>query len=396
MNKKFYVGLVVALVFFAGLALLLSRREANPSENKGNITAERPLLIPTESQDLKGQYVVGAILPPPTDAVGEAMKNALTLAVEEINSGKGVLGKKLAIDYVYLDAPENAKAEIAGLAKQGVREVILGPNVNGETLRRAVADNKMIALTTAGASGARQSDYLFTFGPAADNVGEGAAAATYAVKNLKLNKLAVIADDAPESVALKNEFAAAVKNLGGQLTVAESFKAATGDFAAQVERIKKAKPNFILVLSVKEENGVKLAGAFEGAGKVLVAGSLAGVAALQSDAATRGVLRLAPFFDEKTDRMADFLWVYDKRFNGAPASVRDAAEVNGLAYLIRDAVEKDKDDSVAMQKTFSTMINGWAGGALADITLDRFGDIKWREYEVAPAAGGTAEVVKLN
>ena len=68
------------------------------------------------------------------------------------------------------------------------------------------------------------------------------------------------------------------------------------------------------------------------------------------------------------------------------------ANAYSAVFLAKDLYEKGDDTGVKMQKTLSTLIKGWAGGALGDVALDANGDIVWKTFSVHEVKDG--EVVE--
>ena len=100
-----------------------------------------------------------------------------------------------------------------------------------------------------------QQGYKTAFRLMADDGKQGKALGEYAVKTLKLKKLAVIDDATAYGQGLADEFANAVKAAGGQVVKREHTNDKAVDFAAVLTSIKGAKPEAIFFGGYDQQAG---------------------------------------------------------------------------------------------------------------------------------------------
>jgi branched-chain amino acid transport system substrate-binding protein len=86
---------------------------------------------------------------------------------------------------------------------------------------------------------------------------QGAVMAKFARENLKLNQVAILQDNkSAYSIGLKDVFSSKFAEMGGKITVTESYSQGDTDFRAQLTAIKKTKPQAIYVPGYYNDVGI--------------------------------------------------------------------------------------------------------------------------------------------
>lgn len=152
-------------------------------------------------------------------ARGEAAKNGVALAIEEINDAGGVIGKN--IEVIYKDGACNA-AQATTSFTELVQEVSVVISVcDEETLAAALlADEKEVVLLSVGSSSpdiTYAGEYVFRLWPSDD--AEGRVIAEYLVKQERAKTAAVIFSNNDYGITLKNTFAKRFAEMGGNVTL---------------------------------------------------------------------------------------------------------------------------------------------------------------------------------
>lgn len=96
--------------------------------------------------------------------------------------------------------------------------------------------------------------------------------------------------------------------------------------------------------------------------------------------AATSTLSFEPYFNETTERAAPFFAAYRKKF-GEPPTPFFQANAYSAVFLIKDLIEQNNLDT---EKALASLyaLSDWAGGAHASLTLDRKGNVVWKEFNV--------------
>ncbi|SDM48794.1 amino acid/amide ABC transporter substrate-binding protein, HAAT family [Oryzisolibacter propanilivorax] len=186
----------------------------------------------------------------PNTFAGRDNDNGVRLAVEELNARKiKVGGKTLKFEVVSEDDQCDAKTGVAVAQKfvdTGVRYV-MGPYCSGVTIPASrVYDNGGTLVSTVGTNPKiTQAGYKNLFRIVASDVQAGANMATYAAKDLKAKKVAVIDDRTAFGQGLADEFAREAQKLGLAVVGREFTTDKATDFMAILTNIKAKQPDAI-------------------------------------------------------------------------------------------------------------------------------------------------------
>ena len=185
---------------------------------------------------------------------GKAVDNAVKMAVDKINDGGGILGKK--IQYISYDEKGTADEAVNAynrLAQDDKVVAIIGDVTSKPcyaVAQRAVDDN-MPLLTPS----ATQENIT----PLGKNIFrtcfidpyQGTLMATYAAQKLGAKSAAILYDSADSySTGIGDAFETAAKNLGITITNKEGYQGGSGgskDFKAQLNKIKNSNPDVLML-----------------------------------------------------------------------------------------------------------------------------------------------------
>jgi len=192
---------------------------------------------------------LGAILPQtgPVAQAGEFVQHGIDLALEEINSEGGVDGKPLEI--IFEDSQCNPKQAVSSFHKlTDVDSVsaIVGPFCSGSTMAIAplTTQNKIVVLSPGSTTPelTDAGDYVFRVTPSdiyeADFIKKHFEQNYDSVAILQVNNKWGV----DMLVALKNA-------LGDRIKHVESYTPDDGDVRVQITKIKKSKPQALMVLA---------------------------------------------------------------------------------------------------------------------------------------------------
>ncbi|MEG1432742.1 ABC transporter substrate-binding protein [Eubacterium sp.] len=186
-----------------------------------------------------------------TASYGNAAKNGIELAVDQINEAGGVLGKK--IELVSYDTKGDATEAVNAYNRLRDNDgvvAIVGPVLSGEALAikdLAKEDNMPILSPTAtaddvtvGADNSFRVCYLDAY--------QGNAGANYAVDVLGAKNAAIlVCKGNAYSEGLASAFTKTFESKGGKILGTESYSDKDNDYSAQLTKIKQLNPEVVYV-----------------------------------------------------------------------------------------------------------------------------------------------------
>jgi branched-chain amino acid transport system substrate-binding protein len=166
---------------------------------------------------------IGAILPLTGDAAewGSNTKNGIDLAVDNINSGGGINGRKIKILYEDTQGmPQNGVAAIQKLINVEKLPTVIDDSMSSVTLAMApIAENNKVVLLSVGATAPKISEagkYIFRIWNSDDL--EGKVSARFVYDDLKLKNAAILYINNDYGTGLDSVFKKAFEELGGKIT----------------------------------------------------------------------------------------------------------------------------------------------------------------------------------
>ena len=302
-----------------------------------------------------------------TAAFGTSTDHGIQLAIDEINAGGGVLGKKIK---VYLEDDQSKAEEVPAVVSKLIDQhkvvALLGEVASSRSLAAApiAQRNKvpMISPSSTNPEVTKKGDYIFRMCYLDDF--QGASMARFAFNSLGKKKAAVLFDIKNDySVGLSGFFMDEFKKLGGTVAAKESYEEGANDFRAQLTKIKSAQPDFLFVPGYYADaakiakqardlgidipflggDGWESAKLFEIGGKS-VEGSFYGN---------------HYFAGDQAPAVANFVQKFKERYGEQPDSM--AALGYDAAKLLADAIKRaGSTDGEALRKALSET-SGWSG-----------------------------------
>lgn len=86
----------------------------------------------------------------------------------------------------------------------------------------------------------------------------------------------------------------------------------------------------------------------------------------------------APYFNPGSERAASFFAAYREKY-GEPTFPFYQANAYSIVFLIKDLIEQNAMDTEKAIKSLQTL-KDWAGGAHGSLTLDKNGDVVWKDF----------------
>lgn len=200
-----------------------------------------------------GTIKIGTIQPisGPVSAYGVQSRNAIEMAIKEINDKGGVLGKKLEL--FVEDDEANPEKTVNAFKKLATQNKIVGL-VGALTSKCSLAITKeaqqrkivMISPSSTNDAVTTGGDYIFR--ACYKDSFQGGVLARYAFENLNAKNAAILFDNTNDySVGMKDNFKKMFESLGGKIVAEESYATGDKDFNAQLTKIKSSNPEVLLI-----------------------------------------------------------------------------------------------------------------------------------------------------
>ena len=185
------------------------------------------------------------------------------LARSQVNDSGGLLGMQVEFivmdnqgDREFPDAAESVRIAKALIEEEGV-VAILGPLLSTNSMQVGPVVTELRRPIITGSSGEKvTSTGEFVFITVAPSSVQGATTAQFALDPVELNaKTAATIRQAGDvySSAVADAFEANFQKLGGTLVASEVYQHGDRDFAAQLEKIKAAAPDVLLIAGFSPE-----------------------------------------------------------------------------------------------------------------------------------------------
>jgi branched-chain amino acid transport system substrate-binding protein len=199
----------------------------------------------------------------PAAADGASAKDAVELGLKEVNAAGGIKGKK--VELVVYDDRLKAEEAVAIATKLIEKDKVIGVvsgSYSGPTRVTAPIFQKAGMPMVAGyavhpdvtwdAKEKKANDFMFRNGFLGEI--EGAAAAEFAVKEMKAKKMSIISMDNDFGRAISAGFAQRAQKLGGAILSKQMYKfPGEKDFRPYLTRIKEENPDLIFAAGYYNE-----------------------------------------------------------------------------------------------------------------------------------------------
>ncbi|TAL93053.1 MAG: branched-chain amino acid ABC transporter substrate-binding protein [Paraburkholderia sp.] len=181
---------------------------------------------------------------------GKDFQNGITLAVEEENATKPVIGGK-PVRFVLDSADDQADPRTGTTVAQklvddGIKGM-LGHFNSGTTIpaSRIYANAGIPEIAMATAPEYTQQGFKTTFRMMTSDTQQGSVAGTFAVKSLGMKKIAIVDDRTAYGQGLADQFEKAAKASGATIIAREYTNDKAVDFKAILTKLKSANPDLI-------------------------------------------------------------------------------------------------------------------------------------------------------
>lgn len=297
--------------------------------------------------------------------LGDYIRNAFALAVDEINAAGGVAGRK--IEYVIYDdaaAPATSINVVTKAILNDKVDAMFGPNMSSCVLavHQIAKDNKipMLVGATSPSFGFDKVGNEWLFRLRADDEVKVVNLVKYAVEHLDVKKPAIIHGSTDYCVVAKDVAVREFEKYGIKVVSMEQMKEGEKDATGQLLKIRKAAPDALIGLTHEPEAAVVMRQFRQlGFKDVDVLGFSAwGVPAFTdlAGSAAEGVISVQGFTPEFQDpNVQGFVAKYKARYNSLPSDPAQAY-YDGV-YLLAHVIEKVGFDREAIRKGLTEVEN---------------------------------------
>lgn len=247
--------MIMALSLFTGCSSKQAAPAASSEQTASDASLEAETIKVGLNYELSGNVAT----------YGQGLTEGIELAVEEINSNGGVLGKQ--IELVKADNKSD-NAEAANVAAKLITRdkvvAILGPATSGNTKGAIpVATQHKVPLISASATAdditvdSNGNVREFIFKTCFSDSFQGFIMANFAFEDLKVKNAAILMDNTSDySKGLAKSFKERFESLGGTIVTEQAYQAKEKDFRAVLTNIKSGNPDVLYLPGYYEEVGL--------------------------------------------------------------------------------------------------------------------------------------------
>ena len=215
----------------------------------------QPIVPSTNST--QSPLIIGALLPltGASSSFGEELRNAIDLAVQDVNSQGGINGRLLKI--IYEDDqcdPKTGVTAITKLIEVDAVKIVLGSWCSGVVVAEGpVAESHKVIVMAEGISPkiSTLGDYIFRIQPSASFYMKDASAY---VRSLGISRAGIIFGNHEFGVSVKDSFTKEFTSAGGRVVESQPYDQGAADLRTQLTKIASVKPDLLFVIGYQPDN----------------------------------------------------------------------------------------------------------------------------------------------
>jgi len=371
--KTFLIFAVIALIVITLIWLLV----INNRTTGGVISNNEPIKIGIIGH-FSGDYA----------SYGIPMKNAVELAVEEINNNGGIDGRKLVL-VVEDDGSDSAKAA-TGMNKlvniDNVDYIISAQGSGATSVITPIAnDNKKMLMITLGSAPDLTTDKDYVFRSVPSDVYQASEMVDYLNNNLKPKTIAGLYANDPYGIGIKT----IVENeASADVVASELYEPTSSDFRTQLTKIKQANPDVLIIVGRKNNFPTLLKQIRElGISATIFASTELYDQDVLDKSGADNIEGVYTLFQKDPIDFVNFKEEYIQKFGQEPSAY------SAYAYDGMISLTKAIKDSNNNQEVRSNLLKLSFNGASGTVGFDSEGDRTGAEYAVYKVIDG--EFVKV-
>lgn len=347
----------------------------------------------------KGTIKIGAIGPLTGGGAswGESDRNAIELAVEEINNAGGINGRLLQV--IHEDGKCNGKDAVNAASKLITLDnvkIILGGVCSAETLAFApiAEQNKVITFTIATAPDVSNAgDYVFR------NAASDLEGGRIGAKMIEEDRIALISENTEYAMGIQHTLKEELQNQGKAIVADLVYDSDETDFRTYLLKIKNARPEAIFInpgTSTSSAGEIAKQMVELGMEDIKVYGNLL-IGSKESLEIAGDALEGAKYFDAvnigMTEKGAEFLSKYKQRFGTSPANDFYTGARYDSVYIIADALRECGENSGCIKDYLYKMQP--YNGVIGTYTFDSNGDVIGIPWTIKEIRSGQSEIIDI-
>lgn len=347
------------------LSLLLAGCNASPQPTRGEVTVF--VAVPLSGFQANG---------------GQTVLGGVRLAAEEINRQGGLLGYK--VNVVGLDDESDSDMAISG-AEQVRTAVASGQKVigvvghlnSGQTLAamEVYKDMSLIVITpTSSETSITQKGYSNFFRVNANDAEQAAVDADFLVNTLKAKTIALVHNDTPYGIGLRDEMKKALVPLGGQVVLTLQVKEGQSRYLDEVAQVKAANPDAIFYAGYEIEAPYLRADLVENGVTIPMLASDGAFLAATIDEANGTAEGMYVSAFAPSPQVAGESWI--QAYQAVEFRNPDTYSVNGYSAMAVLAAGVKKANSLDAIKVADALRQIEFRGVMGDLQFDANGDVK--------------------
>lgn len=309
---------------------------------------------------------------------GETEKNALQLAVEEINKNVGMNGRPIEI--IYEDGKCNGKDALGAIQKLIVTDkvkIVFGGVCSSETLAAApIAEQNKVLLFSAFSSNpaiTNLGDYIFRNSPSDADVGKLDAETIAA----KYKRVALLSENTDYAQGVRSVMKSVFGAKSVEVVFDESFGGGVpvSDFRSTLTRMLNAHPEVLYVNPTSPKAGGLIVKQLRELGSKLPVHANFSLASADARSVGGTYLNGVVISDASSlsDRGKDLIAKYKARFGKDPANEYEMGASYDRVYIIRDAIRQAGFDVEGIKAYLYNLKN--YQGTIGTYGFDNNGDV---------------------
>lgn len=345
-------------------------------------SAERPIYI----------GLAGAL----SDPIGEPMRRAARLAVEEINAKGGVRGRPLALIEHDDFANSDSAVKVAGELYSSDAVAVVGHLFSGTTLAAAPIYNSgsrpLVAISPSSSAPEVSDAGPYTFRMCPSDLAHGAALARWVTDRLQFRQGAVFYLDDDYGRGIRQAFSASLRDKGGKLVGVEPYLGTTPEVGPQLERLARLqRPQFLFVAGNRPDAESILRGARALNLQVPMLGGdgLEGIE--EAGALAEGTYVSAAYHPSlNTPANRKFVAAYAQKYPDTPVPNQPAAATYDAINLLARVIEEAGPNRESIRRGLDRVGHGDAPfeGATGRIAFDSLGDVPDKQVYITVVRNG--------
>lgn len=335
------------------------------------IAAASVLLFAGCSKQESDTIKIGGIFPLSGSVAvyGVTCRQAIDLAIEEINAAGGINGKM--VEMIVEDDEGNPEKSVNAYKKLTTKDrvnMIIGSMTSGCCNAIAsLAQNQKVVMIAPAATATeitQVGDYIFR--TCFIDPFQGTVGGRFVIEDLGLKNAAVLYDIGNDySVGLYENFCKAIRDGGGTIVSEESYSTGDKDFNAQLTKIKNANPEVVylpdyystvaLIAKQLRAQGINT--------PIVGADGWDGVVSEAGDEMLNGYYSNHYAADSTDEKVINFVKAYEAKYGETPVSF--AALGYDSMYMLRDALlTADVTDSASIRDALANVKGSYVTGEL--------------------------------